>query len=92
GSFFSKNLGFKVANNHLTYNRVNIIVSAKVSKNAVIRNKTKRQIREIIRTEMQRLVTGKDLIIIALPPIVNLTVQEIKLEIQKALQKLKLYQ
>jgi ribonuclease P protein component len=91
-SFFGKTVGFKIANNDLGYNRINFIVSTKISKKAVIRNRVKRQLRAIIEIEMKKMVSGKDLIIIALPPIVNLSFSEINLELQASLKKIKLYQ
>jgi ribonuclease P protein component len=76
----------------LGYNRINFIVSTKVSKKAVVRNKIKRQLREIIKAEMPKLASSKDLVIIALPPIVDLAFLEISSEIKSSLRKIKLYQ
>jgi len=91
-SFFGKTVGFKITNNDLGYNRINFIVSTKVSKKAVVRNKIKRQLREIIKAEMPKLASSKDLVIIALPPIVDLAFLEISSEIKSSLRKIKLYQ
>ena len=91
-SFFGRTVGFKIANNDLGSIRINFIVSTKISKKAVVRNKIKRQLREIFKAEMQEAITGKDLVVIALPPIIKLVFSEIKLEIKTSLQKLKLYQ
>jgi len=57
------------------------VVSLKVSKKAVIRNKIKRRLREIIRqTELKQ---GFDFVIIAKPLIVNQNFQEIKQDLNE---------
>lgn len=90
-SSYDKLMGVKTADNNLSYNRFNIMVSNKVSKRAVARNKIKRQLREIIRQELDLLVVGKDCIIIALPPILNENPQSLQKSFVKQLQKLNLY-
>lgn len=91
-SFFGHDLGVKVKNNELEFNRFAIIVSTKVSKKAVIRNKIKRRLREVLRTENKYFKVGYDLIIITLPTIAGLKQLEIKNEMIKVLQRAKLYQ
>lgn len=57
-----------------------IVVSAKVSKKAVLRNKIKRRIRDIIKDQPNRFRGCK---IIAGPGAVNLSYQNLKQEINK---------
>lgn len=90
-SFYTKIFGIKAANNDLAAVRLGILVSTKVSKKAVIRNKLKRQIREIIQKELPNLKTGKDLVIIVFSEILDKDFVEIKEMIVGALRKLKLY-
>lgn len=70
-SAFSKILGIKRINNSLEVNRFGIIVSTKVSKKAIDRNKIKRRLRSLIREENILLKQGSDIVIITLPEIKN---------------------
>ena len=66
-SFKEKFLVLKVNNNNLDDNRFGFIVSKKISKKAVVRNKIKRQLREIVRKEINNYQKGFDVAVIALP-------------------------
>lgn len=86
--FFTKVMGIKFINNSLEESRFGIIISNKISKKAVIRNKLKRQIREIIHADLEKIKTGIDVSIICQPGIEKLEYEEIKAEIIKILQKI----
>jgi ribonuclease P protein component len=88
---FDNFLGFKIKENIYNYNRFGIIVSAKVSKKAVIRNKIKRQIREIIRQESDNLGGNFDCLIITLPPVKEEKYEKISTSLKKHFKKLNLY-
>jgi len=90
-SFYDKILGLKAVNNGLTVSRLGVLVSTKVSKKAVDRNKIKRQIRAIIREEFGKLKTGKDLVIIVLPQILGKNFEEIRESLGRSLKRLNLY-
>lgn len=65
GKFFSNEFFLvKLHPNRFPNNRFAVIVNKKISKKAVIRNKIKRQIREIIRINQGQLKTGFDIIVI----------------------------
>lgn len=51
--------------------RIGIVVSSKVSKKAVVRNKIRRQIKEILRKSKLVKTTGFDIIISARPSVVG---------------------
>ena len=87
---FDSILGIKVINNDLPESRFGIMVSTKISKKAVDRNKIKRQIRSVIEKELDNIKQGKDIIIITLPAILNKTFQEIEKSIKNNLTKLKI--
>lgn len=89
-SFFFKNLGIKAVKNKLEVNRYGIIISTKISKKAVERNKLKRQIRQIIKSLDKKTISGFDLIIITLPGVINRDYFEIKKELKDGFIKLKL--
>ena len=88
-SAYNRILGIKHIDNE--YSRFGIIISKRVSKKAVERNKLKRQIREIIRTQQSRIKPGKDCVFIALSPVLGKSYQEIEESINKLCQKLRLY-
>lgn len=90
-SGYDKTIGIKVASNNLEHNRFGILISTKVSKKAVERNKIKRQIRETIRLQQEKLKQGHDCVVICLPDIVGKTYKEIEGSINKQFKKLKLY-
>jgi len=90
-SFYGKVLGLKVAHNDLACSRFGIMVGLKVSKKAVIRNKIKRQIRAIISQELSLLKTGKDVVIIVFPLILDKSFEEIKKVLKNGFERVKLY-
>lgn len=90
-SFYARVLGIKSTNNNLAESRMGVLVGLKVSKKAVIRNKLKRQIRSIISQELPLIQSGKDLVLITLPPIIEVNFKDIKEAIQSGLKKLNLY-
>ncbi|MFH1392189.1 MAG: ribonuclease P protein component [bacterium] len=69
-------LYLKYKPNTLQENRFRIIVSLKVSKKAVIRNKIRRRIKEILR--QLELKTGYDIVVITNKEIINKSFREIK--------------
>lgn len=86
---FSQSFIIKIVKNNLTINRCGFIISKKISKKAVIRNKLKRQLREIIRQQLNFLKTGYDLIIIVKKNtnIINKNYQQLISEINHLLKK-----
>ena len=77
-SFKNNIIVFKIAKNKLGLNRFGFVVSQKVSKKAVLRNKIKRRLSEIFKTEINKIKIGTDLILIALPGIEKKPLLEIK--------------
>lgn len=76
----------KILKNNSKINRFGIIVSTKISKKAVYRNKIKRRIREIIR--QINIKSGFDIAITAKVEIVDKNYQEIKNDIESLLQNI----
>lgn len=91
-SFYDRGLGIKSSNNFIKETRVGFLVGLKVSKKAVIRNKIKRRLRELIRAELPLLKKSKDIVIISLPQLVDMNFNEIKKSLKKILQNLTLYE
>jgi len=90
-SFYGQNFGIKVVSNNLSVTRLGILISTKVSKKAVIRNRLRRQIREIIRSELINLKSGQDVVIIVFPQILDKNFLEIKNALVAGLQRCNLY-
>jgi len=90
-SFYGKVLGLKAAQNDLAESRFGLMVSLKVSKKAVVRNKIKRQLRSIIRQELPRLKNGKDVVIIVFPLILDKKIEEIRVFVKNGFERLNLY-
>jgi len=89
-SSYDKILGLKTIDNHLSYNRVGIIIGTKISKKATERNKIKRQIREILRKFLLSTSTSRDMVLICLSPIKEANHQVIEQIISRLLKKQKL--
>lgn len=90
-SSYNKILGIKATASQQVDSRFGIVVSAKISKKAVERNKIKRQIREIIRARLDKIKSGYDIMIISLPDILGKNYQEIEESINRHFKRLGLY-
>jgi len=91
GKIFRSNLFvFRFLNNNLDQNRFGFIVSQKVSKKATIRNKVRRRLADVIRTEKEKFKPGIDLAIIALSGIEKKEYSEIKENLNNSLIKAKI--
>lgn len=96
-SCYYQKFGVKVFKNEINQNRLGIIISRKVSKKAVIRNKIKRRIKEIFRLWADILILGQDILVIVLPetgknvPWRIPIYQEIVVELEQSLKKLKMF-
>ena len=66
-SFKNGFLILKIVQNNLKESRFGFIVSQKVSKKAILRNKIKRRLRDIIRQNIGKIRKGIDVALIALP-------------------------
>lgn len=75
---FSREIGLKWIKNDLLVSRFGIVVSLKVSKKAVIRNKLKRRLRAIIFMNLKKIKLGFDIMILSRPTINNLNYQELQ--------------
>jgi ribonuclease P protein component len=86
GKTFKKGfLILKVYKNGLDKSRFGFVASLKVSKKAVVRNKIRRRISEIIRIKLKDIKTGFDFVFVVLPGIEKQKFQEIKEDINHIL-------
>ena len=61
--------------------RFAVIISAKVNKKAVVRNRLRRQMNEIIRQNLKKIKPGFDIILIAKPKLTELFFKAIEAEL-----------
>ena len=87
---YAKLMGGRALPNQSAQNRFGIIISSKISKKAVERNRLKRQGRQALKELDKEMARGYDLVIIALPKLLNSPYQEIQAELEKIIIKLKL--
>ena len=88
-SSFDELLGVKILkNNKQKFSRFGIIVSSKVSKKAVKRNKIKRRIRNIIRKNHLSSIVIGDVVVISLPRVLDKKYSEIEKSLYKHFKKL----
>jgi ribonuclease P protein component len=77
-SFYTKILGFKVLENNLGVSRFGIVIGTKISKLATVRNRIKRQIREIIQEKIKKVAPGYDFVISVLPAALGKNYEELE--------------
>ena len=83
--------GAKFAKNNLKHSRIAVVVGTKVSKSAVVRNRLRRQIREVVRLRMAKIAPGYDLVIVVKPEAKGKTQPELERGTLKLLKKTPLY-
>lgn len=86
-SIFAPQFILKEKKNGLIVNRFGIIVSNKVDKRAVIRNKIKRFFRTYLADLDKKMSKGHDILFITRKEILTKTKQENKLSIENSLEK-----
>ena len=84
-------LVLKYLKNNLNLVRTGFVVSQKISKKAVIRNKVKRRLREIVRRNLEKLKPGYDLIFFTKKGIEEKDFWQIKEVVKELLKKAKLF-
>ncbi|MFH1427437.1 MAG: ribonuclease P protein component [Patescibacteria group bacterium] len=90
-SCYDRTLSLRMSTNNLGYNRFGIVVSNKVSKKAIVRNKIKRQIRVVIRSQLAKIKNGYDIVIIAQPEILDNGSRKTEKVISNHFKKLNMY-
>lgn len=91
-SAYSNILGLKALKTEEENSRFGILISTKVSKKAVIRNRLKRQIREILKQYFTQIAPGYDCVIVTLPQIKEADFKQIEDALIFCLKRLRLIQ
>lgn len=81
----------KFIRNNLLFSRFAFIVSNKISKSAVKRNKIKRRMREAIRAKIPLIKNGYDIVFIANPSVLKKNYNDISEAVDKLLIKNNLF-
>ncbi|HPA25229.1 MAG TPA: ribonuclease P protein component [bacterium] len=89
--FFVSEFGFKLIKNNLGKNRYGIVISLQVDKKAVVRNKLRRQIKNIIQKNEQKIKQGYDLMFLTKESLKKLNFQEIAQKIDFLYKKSNLW-
>ncbi len=79
--FFSKHFIIFSLKNNDNQNKIGITISKKVDKRAVVRNRLKRYIREIYRTNKEKILDNHKLVVIAKKNAGNLKYHDVKREL-----------
>jgi len=90
-SFFLPQLVIKYKKNQEGPSRFAFVVSTKVDKRAVIRNRLQRQMREIVRIALPKLKTGYVVLIIAKKSALELDFSTLGRQLDFAFKKISLY-
>lgn len=90
GGIKERTLLLKVADNQKNQIRLGILIPKKICKKAVLRNKIKRRIKEILRKRETKLKRGKDLLFIALPGITQQQFSDMEKMIERMIFKSKI--
>lgn len=92
-SFYSQNLKVKILKNSLNYSRFGFVIGTKISKSAVVRNRLKRQVREVIRLLFKdgKIQNGFDVVMMIAIGIKDKKYEEIQNEVVLLMKKSGLY-
>jgi ribonuclease P protein component len=82
-------LALKFIDNNSGQTRFGFIVSQKISKRAIVRNKVKRRFRQSVRKRLGEIKKGIDIVFIAIPGIEKKDFKEIEEVVEKLLKRAK---
>lgn len=89
-SFSNRCLLLKILGNEENLFKLSVVVSAKVSKKAVIRNKIRRRIKEVIRKSLDGNQKGLSIVIVAKPEIAGYDFAKTEQVLKELLKKARL--
>ncbi len=82
--------GIRFQKNNLAVSRFAVVAGIKVSKNAVKRNQLRRQYREILRLNLDKIKAGYDVVLLISARSLNIKFQDKEIALMKVLKKAKL--
>lgn len=81
----------KVAANHLDYSRAVVVVSKKVSKKAVVRNRIRRRVAAVLAAEWATVTPGYDIVVTLRDDVAEAAAPELTRRVVSALQQVHVY-
>jgi ribonuclease P protein component len=87
--FYHPFFNLKILKNNLQNPRFCIVISTKISKKAVVRNKVKRQLRAIIYKNLAKISQNYDLVILTKPAVTITQFEELEKALVSLLSKVK---
>lgn len=78
------------SNNNQDLSRFSFVISKKIDKRAVVRNKAKRKVRSIVEQMLDKIGTGKDFVFYLKKDVVNTTREDVRVELNKIFEENKL--
>lgn len=90
-AFQGRGLTVKAVRNGLEGTRVGFVVSTKISKRAVVRNKIKRRMREIVGKRTAKLLAGVDIVFLAKTESITMPFVDVERSIDDVLGRAGLY-
>ncbi|HNV97396.1 MAG TPA: ribonuclease P protein component [bacterium] len=85
--FYSNNFVLRFSKNELSKSRFCVVVSKKISKKAVIRNKIRRRVYEIIRLNYNKIKPGFDFMILVKLSVLELEYKDIERDLLYVFKK-----
>lgn len=89
--FFVAEFGFKIIKNDHVTNRYGVVVSLQIDKKAVIRNKIRRRVKNVIQKNDSQIKKGYDLMFLTKESVKKLNFQEISQKIDFLYKKANLW-
>lgn len=86
--YFSPFFNLKILKNDLENSRFCIVISTKISKKAVVRNKVKRQLRAIIHKNLDQIKNNYDFVILTKPAVTVTNYQDLEKTFQVLLKRI----
>jgi len=91
GSYFgAKEFYIKYNSNNLDYSKISVVVPIKIDKRAVIRNRIKRQLSEIIRLMYKDIKPGFNIVLFCKNPILETKQEDMRKQVKYILENTKL--
>ncbi len=84
---FDPTCGVKFRANGLDVSRFAVVVGSAVSKEAVMRNRVRRRLREIVRARLPRIKPGFDVALMARPPAARASFAALEAAVERSLRK-----
>ena len=90
-SFHGNGMSVRLVRNSLSESRFAFVVSVKVSKKAVVRNKLRRRLREMVAKWIPDIKSGYDVAVLTKPQAIGMTSEELRKSLEFLFKKAQLH-